>query len=411
MKPDDACNMVALADRMNRLELEVHQLQTSAVQQADTLLAHDVFSSHETAVKYVHQETDVKSVDQETAVKSVATPPRADNSDHHSNTNTGTDQSYADVLRESNRATDDGFSLTREEQRRLKRRERLSCPPIGHIYKDSSDDAENDENSQRKDKHVPRAATERKTDFDDPSNANAKVILMCDSVARHVKPALFFGARYAKIVKSAWASTSTKVMEKWRSSENVEYFIMHLGIRDVRDDRSIGDIIDETKTCMETAAQKYKNARILYSEILYTTDDMQNDSIQEINVCIKTLCDNNERFIYVPHKLIQETNSMYVDETHLNDGRGTRTFVKDIVSAAYRNTRQHDTRRPRSVDGTTTGTTRHASPDNTPGSGRSETWRTAKGTVSVDRQGNRNFDNSSGTKDLIKLFVSLLDRV
>ena len=443
VKPDDACNMVALAKRMNRLDTQVQQLQSSAEQQADVLLAQAVFSSPQTDVNSVA--TPITEVIQspQTVVKTVTTPERADHmTEQHANAGNDSDSNDGGASRNDNNdpVSDNEFVLSSEERRRMKRRERRSWPLTDSSAQPASDNVERNDTEDNRERHPRSVAIERNTDFADPSNANAKVILLCDSVPRHVKPALFFGARYAKIVKSAWASTSVKVIEKWKNNETVEFVVMHLGIRDVRDELPISDIIADTKMCMKTASRKYNNAKVLYSEVLYTTDETHNDTIREINNCIKTFCEDSDTFIYVPHKLIQETDSMFVDATHLNDGRGTRTFVKDIVSAAFKGSpRQPQSRRSasggsnndppitRHAWSSNMGETNHRSavdgginnPPNTRqrrmsavggSSNDPPSTRQAWSGNAVDKYGNRDFD-TSGTQDLIKLFVSLLDRM
>ena len=112
---------------------------------------------------------------------------------------------------------------------------------------------------------------------------------------------------------------------------------------------------------------------------------------------------------------------MFVDETHLNDDRGTKTFVRDITAAAMRQQRQqhHETHpqshRPRharnrgSLSGGSTGSVSGMKPLASTASlgDKAGKWR---GIVSIDKRGNRTFEDN-GAKDLIKLFVNLLDRM
>ena len=203
-------------------------------------------------------------------------------------------------------------------------------------------------------------------------------------------------------------------MAGWKDSNDVEFVVLHTGIRDVRDENKDGDtIIEDTIECLSKAYDKYRKAYIMFSEILFTTDEITNDLIQEINNNIRHFCDRDSRYIYVPHRLIQETDSMFVDETHLNDDRGTKTFVKDITTAAFR-AHKPAVRRQAHPRGDSGGSTKSV-PELTQ-SGKegfnftgSDTWQNAKGTVTVDSTGQRKLD-TGGARDLIKLFATLLEK-
>jgi hypothetical protein len=404
VKPDDACNMVSLADRMNKLEMQVNQLQECSLQQTNT--TENPALSQETAVKSVHvAESNVETREQNENI----------NNDH--------------AIHELPNDSTDDFVLTREEKRRLKRRERMSWPGRGDESRHTSPARSVRDEPNRKSEPRQPESTERRTDYDDPSNSNAKVIMLCDSVARHIKPALFFGSRYAKLVKTGWASTSTAAMRKWKNNSQVEYVVLHCGIRDVRDcDKSADDIIADTIECMESAATKYSNALVMFSEILLTPDDDMNDDIVEINRNMKHFCEDSERFRYVPHSLIQRTDSMFDDDTHINNDRGTKTFVRDITSAALGPRRRVDARRDNhrihgrdpspgsrthSVSGMRSdtgfpGNTRQQLPQQQQQQQQQQTaWKSVSGTV--DSVARSNEDN--GAKDLIKLFASLLARL
>lgn len=164
---------------------------------------------------------------------------------------------------------------------------------------------------------------------------------------------------------------------------------------------------------MQLAASKYKHAQILYSEILYTTDELMNDSIKEVNGMLREFCDTNDRYVYVAHTSLQANDDLFVDDTHINDGQGTRMWVRDVTSSIYSGThkpanRQNAAQRQPGDRGQRSN--RHSSvPDST--SDVSESWRSARGRVSVNSSGSREYHENSGTKDLLKLFITLLDRV
>ena len=407
--PDDACSMVSIAEKMNILEMKVCQLQESTVQQTDFLLAQQTQQDNANNTELPEQ----------TYVKTVA------NTSNQSDDVSEIPDTEERVQQNSSHDDNDDFMLTREERRRIKRRDRMSWPFTDELSHDNTPDSNNkkqESNNIRIKDSNQRKTDDRRTEFKDPSDDDAKVILMCDSVARHVKPSLFFGPRYAKIVRSGWAATSTQVMERWKKNDSVEFVILHVGIRDVRDvDKPCDEILEDTKQCMKMAARQYKRARVIYSEILYTTDELHNDIIREINCAMKEFCETEEQYIFAQHSLIQQTDGMFVDETHLNEDRGTRTFVKDITKAAlqgakpnhsprFRGAQRIDSDKGKSTEGYTSHSTQDMAQESSGGNLGNNAWRTARGTVSVDNHGNRNFEDS-GAKDLIRLFVNILNRM
>ena len=406
-KPDDACNMVCLAERMNKLEVQMQQLQHSAIQQADVLLQKQ--APVNTPSTHPHDDDPAGNAMNTTMDSTTVAKQLNDDNTHDSESvrSVPDDQESSANTPED----DDGdFMLTREERRRLQRRERLSWPLTGK----HPDTPKPKEHVQKP--TVQKPVTEdggRKVDFPDPVNDKAQVIMVCDSIPRHVKPRLFFGPRYAKIARTGWASTSTKAMQKWKDSDDVEVVVLHVGIRDIKDEKPDDQIVDDTQKCMQLAASKYKHAQILYSEILYTTDELMNDSIKEVNGMLREFCDTNDRYVYVAHTSLQANDDIFVDDTHINDGQGTRMWVRDVTSSIYSGThkpanRQNAAQRQPGDRGQRSN--RHSSvADST--SDVQESWRSARGRVSVNSSGSREYHENSGTKDLLKLFITLLDRV
>ena len=97
----------------------------------------------------------------------------------------------------------------------------------------------------------------------------AESVIVCDSTPQHIDVNLFMGRLKCFSQRASTTESALKQLQSWEKSDRVQYAILHDGINDVRAsmDRSI--IISNLKNCLLLMHEKFPNACVAYSEMLY----------------------------------------------------------------------------------------------------------------------------------------------
>ena len=193
--------------------------------------------------------------------------------------------------------------------------------------------------------------------YRDPKQNQTQVLLMRDSIGKFINTKRFFGRKRAQIMNTSTAQQTRQVMRDWEPSGDMDTFIVHQGINDLKNGRSVQQVTDDLQTIMGAAESKYKNARVAFSEILHAggeTNKELNLKISDVNRQMKNFCTNSESdYVYIRHETLQTQDTMYTDDFHINDSSGTAMFVADMQHALRgtvpprANTTNHDERHPR----------------------------------------------------------------
>ena len=215
-----------------------------------------------------------------------------------------------------------------------------------------------------------------KSKFTDPVKSAARVIMFTDSIAKYVKPSVFFGSRQTKIYRTNSLPNTCATLDSFVKCDDLEAAIIHIGIRDCRSAPGISSVVKQMETLMQSALSKYKNAVIMFSSALMTSDTGLNTTLMELNEHMRSFCKSHRQFVFVEHRKLQKADHCFEDNIHLNSEEGTKTFVKDLTSTFARVERSQSNRH---------------------------------GTVTVTKSGQRrvsmNNDNDNDSAQLIKLLT------
>ena len=166
-------------------------------------------------------------------------------------------------------------------------------------------------------------------------NRAAEVVFICDSVGKHIDQERFYGRKRVYQVKSPKAEYSRELLSSWKNLDSVETCIIHQGINDITDNSPVEILCNNLKDLLCQANELYKNAQIVYSEILTTNICPYNDVVVHVNNEMKQFCiDNN--FIYCSHTLHKSKPDWFVDYKHINEESGTKVFVSELQKAGRR---------------------------------------------------------------------------
>ena len=161
-----------------------------------------------------------------------------------------------------------------------------------------------------------------------------KVIIMGSSNIKYVNPDKCFGTRTVSISRQSTAQMALRTLHSEIPQPSVEYFVLHVGLNDLREGRSVGEVQGDIDNCLMKAAELYPKAQIAYCELLHLThDDQLNLSIDQLNIFCQSLCAAHHHLVYVDHPDLQRTDNMYDDNVHINSTNGIRSFIRYIYTA------------------------------------------------------------------------------
>lgn len=200
-------------------------------------------------------------------------------------------------------------------------------------FSDNNSDNTKDSQSDSNDRDF---ATNTGRRFGDPKRRGAEVILIRDSIGKFVNPRRFFGNKQACVINTSTAQNTKSVLPNWESSSDVETFIVHQGINDLKNGHSVEHVASDLQSVLRSAQDKYKNAKVAFSEVLHAggADNKElNQKITEVNREMEDFCLKSDRYVYIRHETLQSNNSCFMDDFHINDGSGTALFVADMSHA------------------------------------------------------------------------------
>ena len=173
---------------------------------------------------------------------------------------------------------------------------------------------------------------------------NAESVLLKDSTGRCIDIGKYMGQIPAYSTTTSTSSHALKLISTWEKSEKVRYAVAHTGVNDVTDGTGSHTVIRNLKSLLSKMHDKFPNAVVAFSEILYIgrgdRDSNDNQAVKFINDSMYTFCTEND-YAYVTHTSLQDTGCrLFEDEKHLDSKGGTAVFVSDILNATgYRKSR------------------------------------------------------------------------
>ena len=120
----------------------------------------------------------------------------------------------------------------------------------------------------------------------------ADVILITDSTGKYVDSSGFMGRQNYTFHERASASdTVLRNLNRWPANDNVKFVILHNGVNDVRDGKTVSEIVDNLKSSLSTIKKLFTRAQEAYSEMLGSerSNPEQNEKVKDINRQIRQI--------------------------------------------------------------------------------------------------------------------------
>ncbi|XP_035675450.1 uncharacterized protein LOC118415177 [Branchiostoma floridae] len=170
------------------------------------------------------------------------------------------------------------------------------------------------------------------------TSGNVKVRVLADSLWNDVDPTIMFKDRTATITKS---TTLRKASENalMLPDNNTELVIIHVGSNDMDNTKdrndSVNICVEQTTKLIDRAKTSYPNAKIAMSQVLprgSNTQSTLNKNIATYNNAIEQSCLEDNKLIYIRHRLLSQDRSLYKrDGIHLTpDAGGVKLMVADV---------------------------------------------------------------------------------
>jgi hypothetical protein len=98
------------------------------------------------------------------------------------------------------------------------------------------------------------------------------------------------------------SARALSALKNEKQNSKLELFVLHVGLRDLREGRSLCEVQDDIGSCLSRALGLYPNAKIACSELLHMRkNDQLNLIIDETNCYLKVLCRSHPRMLFVDH--------------------------------------------------------------------------------------------------------------
>ncbi|CAH1242683.1 Hypp6949 [Branchiostoma lanceolatum] len=183
------------------------------------------------------------------------------------------------------------------------------------------------------------------------SDTRTQVRILSDSLWNDVDHTRMFMHKSASITKS---STLQKAKENATMfpDDNTELVIIHVGSNDMDNTKnqpdSVNMCVEQTYKLIECAKTSYPTAKIAMSQVLPRGKNMLsnlNKNIAAYNSTIEKSCLEDNKLIYIRHRLLSEDRSLYKhDGIHLRPDAGVKLLVADVKRTLRHHqdsTRQH----------------------------------------------------------------------
>ena len=172
----------------------------------------------------------------------------------------------------------------------------------------------------------------------------ADVILITDSTGKYVDSSRFMGRQnYTFHERASTSDTALRNLNRWTANDNVKFVVLHNGVNDVRDGKTVSEIVDNLKSSLSTTKKRFTRAQSAYSEMLYIGSERsnpeQNEKVKDINRQIRAFCQENGHYFVAHNSLQIGTSDLYDDDVHISRGGGTALFVNDIHKTLIRRSR------------------------------------------------------------------------
>ena len=164
---------------------------------------------------------------------------------------------------------------------------------------------------------------------------DATVLLLTDSVLKHVDPKRFRGKR---VVHKQRVTNSEELLSVTRSldaSHKITEVVVHVGINDVTSGQSQSSICQNIEHSIVALKEKLKSTIVVSGLVSNSTQDKT--TISNINRDMEQIC-SKRGCTFVPHNLKQH---MFQDQVHVNL-EGTTTMVTDITRHLRPTTKQNN---------------------------------------------------------------------
>ena len=167
----------------------------------------------------------------------------------------------------------------------------------------------------------------------------SETIMIHDSTPKHVQFKRYMGSLHAFSQRASTSSKALDVIRSFPQNTKMKYATLHEGVNDITDKVSTDIIISNLTSCLTELNEKFPNACIAFSEILFigrgSRDSVENMAVSKVNAELQDFCKENN-FVYVPHNSLQSTSCTLFDEhddKHINSTGGTAVLVADIYYA------------------------------------------------------------------------------
>ena len=194
-----------------------------------------------------------------------------------------------------------------------------------HSFHESTDTNDSDFSGQQHPRHLQTSLL-----------LKAETVLVHDSTPKHIDFKRYMGTLQAFSQRSSNSSKALHAIKSFPSSTKVKYATIHEGVNDVTDKVPTDIIVSNLKTCLTELHEKFPNACIAFSEILFigrgSRDSDENVAVCKVNTELRDFC-TEMSFSYVQHKSLQSSSCTLFednDDKHINRTGGTAVLVSDI---------------------------------------------------------------------------------
>ncbi len=161
---------------------------------------------------------------------------------------------------------------------------------------------------------------------------NTDVLLLCDSVMRHVDLRRFRGRMQVHKQPVYNSDELQSVAEDLDRNNHIQEVIMHTGINDLRT-KDTALIVQELQAGLKTIKEKLPNATITVSELVAA----KHNRVESINKELEHMA-KKEGYVFAPHYIRRE---LFSDDTHISP-QGTAKLVSEIADAIDPQRRQRN---------------------------------------------------------------------
>ena len=182
----------------------------------------------------------------------------------------------------------------------------------------------------------------------DPSKLKytPEVVLLTDSVGKHIEKKKFFGKKNVFQKTCPTISYVNKLIAPWHRNDQSNVAIIHSGINDIWENKSNDCITSEIVSSLVSVKEKIPNARIGYSSMVLSPNApyQLKTKVNVVNNAVGSFCKDNN-FVFIDNDNISN-NALFTDDRHVNI-EGTKKLVQNM-SQCFRSRPQKNSISPTS---------------------------------------------------------------